>query len=47
MAVSTKMGLAFDNYVVKLMNTDSRRGHFRPLFLFNPKGFFSIEKLTE
>ena len=40
MAVSTKMGLAFNNYVVKLMNIDSRRGYFRPLSLRSQKIFF-------
>ena len=40
MAVSTKMDLAFDNYMVKLMNIDSRRGHFRPLSLQPQRIFF-------
>lgn len=31
MAISTKMGLAFDNYMVNLMSIDSRRGGFRLL----------------
>lgn len=47
MAVSTKMGLTFNNYAVKLMNIDSKKGdYFRPLSLQLQKDF-SIEKLTK